>query len=47
MAVIAIGKRDFSEYFGFPYQKPFIPPTFPSSSSSRSPEAVSRGLVTN
>jgi hypothetical protein len=33
-----------SEYFDFPCQKPFIPPTFPS---SRSPGAVSRGLATS
>jgi hypothetical protein len=29
----------------FPLPKPFIPPTFPS--SSQSPEAVSRGLATS
>jgi hypothetical protein len=33
----------FSEYFGFPCQNPFIPPT----SSSQSPGAVSRGLATS
>jgi hypothetical protein len=33
----------FSEYFGFPCQKPFIPPTY--SSSSKSSGAVSRGLA--
>jgi hypothetical protein len=37
----------FSEYFGFPCQKPFIPPTSPSSSSSssQSPGAVKRVLA--
>jgi hypothetical protein len=40
---VALGKV-FSEFFGFPCQKPFIPPTSPS---SQSPRAVSRGLATS
>jgi hypothetical protein len=30
----------FSEYFDFPCQKPFIPPTSPSSSSSSSSQLI-------
>jgi hypothetical protein len=41
--IVASGQV-FSEYFGFPCQKPFIPPTSPS---SQSPGAVSRGLATS
>jgi hypothetical protein len=39
---VALGQV-FSEYFGLPCQKPFIPPTSPSS-SSQSPGAVAESL---